>query len=363
MGFFSKKTSCLGLDIGENSIKIMEVKKAGSGYEIKQFGIVPTPQSMIEGSLVVNEKGLASVIAELGKKVKAEAPMVAVAVTGDSIIVRHLKVPVMPDRELAEAVRFEAEAQLPIPGQDVTIDFIKHKVVTEGGIKKQEIVTVAVRNDIIKKITRLVESAGFIPVIMDIEPLTLLRAISLLNPSAIPQEGSFAIVNIGSISTNISVFINEQLEFTRKMSFGGYKLTMSLANHYNQSFEEAEATKKLIDLRVNSDQENPPVLMYQKQEILLLVISELITEVDRSLEYYLAQHRGQKVTRIFLTGGGAQLKGIASLMSDELDIPVEVFNPIKYMQISKKLTSVEKDILDAGAALTEVVGLALSEVQ
>lgn len=75
--------------------------------------------------------------------------------SGENVIVRNLSVPAMPDRELAEAIRIEAEAQLPIPGKDVTIDFIKCGLTSDGTVKKQEILAVAVRNDIIKRMTRI----------------------------------------------------------------------------------------------------------------------------------------------------------------------------------------------------------------
>ncbi|MHB9094395.1 MAG: type IV pilus biogenesis protein PilM [Eubacteriales bacterium] len=319
MGLFSKKVSCIGLDIGEHTIKIMEVRPTGSGYEVINFGIALTPT---EGSAAENEQNIVSTLQKLMEKLAGNSTGVAMAVSGENIIVRDLTVPPMPDNELTEAVRYEAEALLPIPGKDVTIDFVKSDIILDGDIKKQEILIVAVRNETIDRLTRFAESVGLHPRVIDIEPLTLFRAMKKLNPGMLPSDGSYAVINIGSASTNISVFKGSRLLFTRTAGIGGQKLS----------------------------------------EILTPMIGELVTEVRRSLEYYLAQYREQKISHIFMTGGGTQQEGLTSYINSELGIPVVVFNPAQYLQVSRKIQHLEKAIIDAGAALTQVAGLALSEV-
>jgi len=362
MGLFSKKTSCLGLDIGEHGMKMLEIRSAGGGYEVAGFAVAPAPHGLMEGSTIIDEQRVVSTLQSLRDKIHLQSQKAALVVPGDNVIVRNLILPVMPDEELSEAVRFEAEAQLPIPGKDVTIDFIKGNSITDGGVKKQEVMAVAVRNEIIKRLVRIAEAVGLEPVVMDIEPLALQRAVKILNPAIIPHAGNYAIVNIGSSSTGISVFEKDMLTFTRTLGYGGNKLTMSLANHYKIPIEEAEGTKKLIDLSGESDRHGLSVLLCQKAEILLPLIGELVTEIGRSLEFYLAQHRGQSFARIFITGGGAQLKGMASYMNDRLDLPVSVFDPTEYLKLSGKVRYLEKEIQEAGSALSQVVGLALSEV-
>ena len=363
MGLFSKTVSCIGLDIGEHRMKLVEAQKAGTGYEITGYGVVPTPPGLMEGSMIIDEQGIIATLGKLVGKVQLNTPRVALAVSGENVIVRNLSVPAMPDRELAEAIRIEAEAQLPIPGKDVTIDFIKCGLTSDGTVKKQEILAVAVRNDIIKRMTRIAAAVGLEPVIIDVEPLVLQRALKILNPGIVPVDGSYAIVNIGKGSSSIAVFENDRLSFTRTLGFGGDKLSMALVNHYNMPLEEAEGTKKLIDFSGDSDQHGLTVLLYQKAEILLPVIGELVKELGRSLDYYLAQHRGQRFSKIFITGGSAQLKGLDTYMANELDLPVAVFNPTRHMQLSGKVQYLEKEIQEAGTALTQVAGLALSEVE
>lgn len=363
MGLFYRKVPCIGLDIGEHSIKVMEIRNAGKSYEIVNFGIIPTPPGVMEGNRIIDEEGAVSALRNLADRIQADGARVAMAVSGDNVVIRSISVPVMPDNELAEAVRFEAEALLPLNGHDVAIDFVKYDTVIEAGVRSQEVLIVAVRKDIISKMVSVAQAVGFEPATVDIEPFALLRAIRTLNPPLAAGNDGFAIVNIGATCTNISVFTRDRLTFTRMLGFGGHRLSSCLAEHYHTSLEDAEATKKLIDLSGESEHPGLAVLLYQKTEILVPVIDELVAEIGRSLEFYMAQHRGQNIPRLYITGGGALLKGLTSHMSEALEMPVSVFDPTEFLVLSGRVRHMEKQIRDAGTALTKVAGLALSEVE
>lgn len=333
MGLFSKKVSCIGLDIGEHLIKIMEIRKTGQGYEVVGFGIVPTPPGLIEGSAIVNEQGVVAALQNLVGSISNGSANVAMAVSGDHVIVRNLVVPVMPDDELAEAIRYEAEALLPISLSDVTIDFVKYDITEDASGRLQEILVVAVKNEAIDRLVRIGAAVGLEPTIMDIEPLALLRAIRKLDRAAISRDENCAIVNIGSSSTNISVFKHGQLAFTRTLVIGGHRLSLSLVNQGHMSMEEAEAAKRLMSLQEESDPGKPAGPNDQTTEILIPLIDELVTEISRSLEYYMAQHREQEIAQVFITGGGIRLKGLAPYINRRLGMTVRVFDPTDYLQL------------------------------
>lgn len=300
MGLFSKKISCVGLDIGDHSIKVIGLRKDTSGYEITEFLNVPTNSVT---------------------KLAVDQVHVVAAVSGDNVMVRNLTLPLMPDRELLEAVRFEAEAILPITAKDAAIDYIKYGVVSDGGIRKQEVLIVAVRNEAIRKLQAAGAAIGMEPNSVDIEPLALQRAVSRLAPGRQPAQTNYAIVHIGFSSTNISIFRGDCLFFTRTLHTGEQKLSISRDK-----------------------------------------LDELVTDIERSLEYYVAEHRGQEVARVFVTGEGARLEGLSSHMVERLNIPLEVFDPTEYFNINPKIKHTTPEIRAAGTALTLVVGLALSEV-
>lgn len=359
MAFFRKK-SCFGLDIKDQKICMIDINKSGSRYEIRSYGEAPVPQGYIEGNTVINEDGVTDILRQLAISIGAESSKIAVAVSGDNVIARNLLIPVMPDNELGEAVRFETEAQIPLPGKDVTIDFAKYNIIDDGKVKKQEVLAVAVKNEVIDRMVRIISSSGLQPVIMDIEPLVLLRAIKTLNPAGIPQDKSYAIVNIGSSSTNISVFRGDQMFFTRTLGFGIYKLSLSLAAYYNIPFEQAETAVKQAAIASESSGSEEG---HQADELLIPKINGLITEVRRSMDYYQSQNPGQEITDIFITGMGASINGLADYMNVNMEFRVSVFNPLQFLQVSAKLKNIENKIREKGPDLSQVIGLALSEAK
>lgn len=361
MVWFFRKKSCFGLDIKDQKICMIAINKSGSRYEIRNFGETPVPQGYIEGNTVINENGVTDILRQLAVNIGAKSSKIAVAVSGDNVIARNLLIPVMPDNELAEAVRFETEAQIPLPGKDVTIDFAKYNIIDDGKVKKQEVLAVAVKNEVIDRMVRVVTSSELQPTIMDIEPLVLHRAIKTLNPSGIPQDKSYAIVNIGSSSTNISVFRGDQMFFTRTLGFGIYKLSLSLAAYYNIPFEQAEIAVK--QAAIASEPSATGEAGQQADELLIPKINGLITEVRRSMEYYQSQNPGQEIADIFTTGMGASIKGLADYMNTNMEFRVSVFNPLEFLHVSGKLKKIENEIREKGPELSQVIGLALSEAK
>ncbi|WP_418792328.1 type IV pilus assembly protein PilM [Phosphitispora sp. TUW77] len=362
MGLFSKKGGIIGLDIGECTIKLIELRKSGHSYEIDNFSVIPTPEGAVSGGNIINSQSLILALQQVQQLFPRKMPRVAAAISGDSVLIRHFNMPMMPEKELAEAVKHEVEAQLPIPSKEIVVDFINVREITENGIKKNEIMAVAARNEIISNYVNIIKSIGFEPAIIDVEPLALLRTVEIAEGPE-RASGCFAIVDIGAGTTNISVFDNKVLRFTRGLTVAGNKITNTLVSHYNNTFEEAESTKKMVDLSGNVDEKGLGVLLYQKAEVMAPVISELITEVGRSLEFFMTRHRELHVDRIYISGGGALFKGFAERMSSELEMSVLVLNPVERMTVSPKLQHRENEIKQAGSALAVVVGLAVSEVE
>lgn len=360
MGLFSRKKRIAGLDIGEHSIKFAEVKKNGHGIELVNFALLPTPREAMMGGTLPEHFALASSLKQIIEICDGKAPKVAMSLSANSVLIRHFTLPDMPENEMAEAVKFEVEANLPIPISEMTVDFIKVGEATDGDVRKYEIMIVAAKNAIIQKVVESVSISGIEPVRLDIEPLALLRTVQL--DENLDLDGSFAIVNIGSSNTNISIFENSVLRFTRGVAVGGNKISSNLSNYLGISIEEAEQIKRDISLSFPVETEDTGFIADNKVESIHPVIDELFMEISRTMEFYQAKYRGQKVNKIYFCGGTASLNGLAKLASSQLYIESEILNPFKNISISSKLSAHKTKIEEAGSAMAVAVGLALSEV-
>jgi Tfp pilus assembly protein PilN len=88
------------------------------------------------------------------------------------------------------------------------------------------------------------------------------------------------------------------------------------------------------------------------------VLEKLETEISRSFDYYAFQFQGETITRLLLTGGGAQLKGIEAFFADRFDVRVGFLDPLAPIVIEDSPIFSEVDAANR-MVLTVAVGLAL----
>lgn len=361
MGLFGGKKSYIGLDIGEYSIKMVRVTKTKSGWELTNFAIVPTPKGAIDGEHIRDGQALIAAIHKAVAGIEGNELEVALSMAGPSVFIRHLTLPLMSGRELAVAVAHEAESHLPIPIPEAIVDFVKVGELMEDGVRKQEIMLVAARKRSVEQLQSLLIEAGLKPALLDVQPLALLR--TAVNLFMNKEVNGAALVDIGTSTTTVSIFEGNVLRFTRTLPTGGQRLTQALVDHYQMPVDEAEATKRLLSLSTESNNSGLSVLLHQKAQIVSVVVENMITEIRRSIEFYQSRNRGKQVSQIFVSGGGAQLQGLADYLQDALNIKVELMNPISRLQINPQLKVRSAEVNEAGASLAVVTGLAMSEVK
>lgn len=357
---FSRRRRCLGLDIGESSIKMAEVALVGPEYQLRNFGQVSLPRGAVDGEFIRDPAAVTAAIRELIAKVKGTVPKVAAAIAGQSVFIRYLTLPPMSSRELPGAVTFEAEALLPVPVQDTAMDFVKIGEVKEAGITKDEIMLVAARRNTVDQLAQVIREAGLEAALIDIEPLAMLRTACVTGAGK--AQGAVLMIEIGAATTTVAIFQDEVLRFTRTISFGGDKLNRILIEQFGLTVEEAETTRKLLAQEGLEDDAQPLLLQRQKTELLDTYAEGLLTEVRRSMEFYRSKNRDEEISKVLLSGGAAQMNGLADFVGMNLNLPVEMVNPVKYLTLSPELNSRSREINEAGSGLAVVIGLALSEV-
>lgn len=96
-------------------------------------------------------------------------------------------------------------------------------------------------------------------------------------------------------------------------------------------------------------------------EALTEPVLDVATEVRRSLDFYRRQHRNEPIDRIIVSGGSANIEGLAQLMTDETGVAAEIANPFKYMQVDDESVP-EQYLQDIGPSSVIAVGLALRDM-
>ncbi|MGA2957793.1 MAG: type IV pilus assembly protein PilM [Thermodesulfobacteriota bacterium] len=345
MGLFSKD-ELLGLDIGSNSIKAVELDWRKKTPKLKLFGMIQLPPEAIVDGAFMDSASIVDSIRSLVEGLKVKTKSVAVSISGHSVYIKTINVPNMSKEQLEESIKWEAEQQIPFDIDDVNIDFQILDV--QASPDQMPVLLVAAKKDMINDYTAVIEEAGLAPTIVDVDSFAIENAFNLNYDSAV--EEVVALVNIGASVMNINILQGGTSAFTRDISIGGRQITEEIQKRLKMTYEEAEALKvKERDAGAQSG---------EVEKIVQGTAEQLATEVRRSLEFFAASSSFGEIKKIYLSGGCARIKMLPSLIEERIGTPVEVFNP--FTKIEYNMDEYSPEYIKAVGPLAAVaVGLAL----
>ena len=118
-----KPRNLVGLDIGSHSIKIVELKHLKHGFELKNFGIAQLPPEAIVDGVIMDSAVVVESVRNLVSNLKLKNRNVSTSVSGHSLIVKKIQLPLMTEAELEEQIQWEAEQYIPFEIEEVNLDF------------------------------------------------------------------------------------------------------------------------------------------------------------------------------------------------------------------------------------------------
>jgi type IV pilus assembly protein PilM len=362
MGLFS--SSLVGLDIGSSSVKLVHLKASGKDrWALLGYAVQDLSEEAVEE---IDPDLRPAVVGEALKKAfkhsKGAGKNVVTAVSGDAVIVRYIKMPFMTKDELKNVIGFEAEQHIPLPIDQVVIDFHILGEVTEDNQKKLEVLLVAAKEEMVDEHLKMLKSAGLSPKVIDVDSFAMENAFEA-NYGQLAGE-TVALVNIGAKTTTINVVEDGVSHLTRDFSVAGNQFTKEIQREFNLSFAQAEELKRQQGQVVIESDEILLTRMPDKDdrsgrisEAVTPVLNKMLSEFRRSFDFYENSIKKRPISKVVLSGGGARLRNIEKFFADKLGLPTELGDPFKQIDIPKGM---DIDALRAAApSLMVGIGLAL----
>jgi type IV pilus assembly protein PilM len=230
----------VGIDFGSSSVKILALgRRKGSGAR----PVIATEQ------LSASEKPdeTAAKLREAIEGLHLPTKTVALSVSGPSVIMRVVEMPVMKPAELKRALPFETQRYLPFPIQDVVLDGE-----TLGSIdgKKAWVLVVACKKDLIEQRLNLAKRAGLEVGVIDVDALALANAF-LETAAAQRKSATSAAINVGALMSSVVVFKDQTPYLVRDIPWGADRLCKDVAQQLG--LEPALAKKQLAAPEVGED--------------------------------------------------------------------------------------------------------------
>lgn len=343
--FSRREKNYLSLDIGSSSVKMLEVRGSGTAINVLNASITQLPANAVQGNVVQDSESVTRVIQTFKEKHHIKATEVIASVPGPAVIVKRATFPAQSPQELEETILFEAGNFIPESLDDVNLDY---QVLNKNlGADSVEVLLVAVRKDVLNSYVTAISKAGLVPVVVDVDYFALENMFEVNYPSN--AEEVIALINIGARYSSINILKGKQSIFTSDAPVGGRELTQALVRELGLNSDQAEVVK-MKGQKERKDRKE------EIEKIIAVTTEHLLDEIQHVLSFFWTGSVEEQISAAYVSGGTAQLPGLASLMSERLQIPVEISNPFRQINISRQAD--ERFIRQNAPTLAVSVGLA-----
>ncbi len=342
-----------GIDIGEDSIKLVELRKEKTGIHLSR---VKTLKTGITPSLTRTEKEgiIEDRLNEILRDVSVGKAPLTVATPGLSAFIRYVKLPPVAPSRLQQIVGYEAQQQVPFPLEEVIWDY---QILESSGKSETNIILVAIKAEVISNLMNVMGLQGIEPSFIEHRPLAFYNCFRLNEKT----EGEVkVIVDAGARATDLSIEREGNLCWTRSIRIGGGDITGAIQKAFHISFEDAEKLKKDKGIIYLSEDEEKSAGEEDRRlwQAMRPVVEEMVAELQRSASYFHSQLEGGRIDQILLAGGCSRLRNFDLFIADQLGTEVKKLNPLKDIIYSPELLQGEELELELGVA----IGLALRSV-
>ncbi len=345
-----KPKNLVGLDIGSHFVKAVELRHHKGGYDLTNLGVAQLPPEAIVDGVIMDSAVVVESIRNLFSHLKIKNKNVATSVSGHSLIVKKIQLPLMTEEELEDQIQWEAEQYIPFEIEEVNVDFqILGPALEEEG--QMEVLLVAVKKDIINDYAAVITEAGLTPQVVDVDAFALENIFEVSYPEHLDK--TVVLVDVGASIMNINVLRNGVSTFTRDITMGGANFTEEIQKELGVSYEEAEVLKLGGHVGTLGPQD--------ALEVLRLTTENLVLEIQRSLDFFSATSAEEEIDGLFLCGGSCRIPGLAAAVEERVGVSVEILNPFRGLRWSEK--GFDPDYLEeVGPVAAVATGLALRRI-
>lgn len=342
----------LTVDIGSTGLRVAEFEYPPSGGIVMQaFEYVEYSEHLTDTNrgLVVStalQKGLGS-----GKFTATNR--CAVCISGQAAFMRFVKLPPVSEEEsrIQQIVEYEARQNVPFPIDEVIWDY----QLISGDDEELEVMFVVVKNEIVESVIHGVTAAGAHPVLVDFAPAALYN---VARANHVGDNECAMVLNIGGRSSSL-LFIEGNHLFVRTIPIAGYTITQQIAKEFGITAEEAEILKKRHGfVALGGAYEEPESEVAATiSKIVRNVMTRLHGEINRSINVYRTQQKGNKPTILYLSGGSSTMAFTNEFFQEKLRMEVNYLNPFKIVSLGEGVDI--KQLQDVAHMFPETVGMAL----
>ncbi|MFZ2024961.1 MAG: type IV pilus assembly protein PilM [Microgenomates group bacterium] len=339
--------SLLGIDIGTHSTKLIEIGIEKGVKTLLAAGSMPTPSKALSSNISSDLESIAYIIKQLIRDTGAKSDKVNIALPESQVFTRVIEVPPLSNRELTSAIQWEAEQYIPLPLDQVNMDFTVLRKADSTTTGKMEVLLIAAPKVLIERYMTILELADLTPMYAETEIVASSRAIA----ASVTNLKNVVLISIGAQTTEITILHGSVIAFTRSISAGGEALSRALSQSLDFTVVQAEEYKKTYGLQRG-------LLEGKLVTAMEPVMTTILNELKRAIAFFGEKYASDRVEAIILSGGTAKLPGVVSYITEQVAIETQIANPWVGIQKEARFSILSTE----GPTFAVAAGLAMRTV-
>ncbi len=346
MGFFGigDKNTYLGVDIGSTSIKLVEIEEQKGVPVLLTYGYAERAlKDVISGSSQEILNKVANLLKRVYEKAGVKGYKAVTALPNYSVFTSVINVPYMKKKNLQSAVRWEAKKVVPMPIDQIVLDWrIINTFKTSKGKKNYRVLLTAASKKLVKRYVEIFKQANLELLSLETESFALSR--SLLGKS----KETTMVIDISALTTDIIIIEEGVPALNRSIDVGGVTISRAISNSLHIDFQRAEQFKR--DIGIGGDSKIPSVIKD--------ILNPVIDEMKYSIKLYKEQS-DKDIEKVIISGGSAYLPHLPRFFTKVLDKRVIIGDPWSRIAYPKEIKPALQEV---APRFTVAVGLALREI-
>ncbi len=351
MATFNPKQSFVGVDIGTFGIKAVQLGLDNQRPRLMTYGYIEQATDVVKNDAATSREAAANALKTVLHEAKVSTTRAVAALPSFTVFSSIISLPLMNRKELNSAVRWEAKKFVPMPIDELVLDWklLKDTHPAPAGPaapKNLRVLITAAPKTLVRRYIDIFKAAGLQIVDLETEALALERSLIGTDPAPV------MIVDIGAMATDIAVVVDGIPLINRSIDVGGNTMTKSIAQSLNVDHGRAEQFKRDFGLSVSQSQ------VSQVPKTVEFIISSIVNEIRFVLNLYRSQGAGP-IQRIVLSGGSAFLLNLPAYLEKTLSIKTFIGDPWARVVYPVELKPALQEI---GPRFAVAIGLAMREL-
>jgi type IV pilus assembly protein PilM len=299
-----------GIDMGNKTIKIVQLEKCKNKIRIKNILSIPNLSQNPFYSKEALSENLNAVFDLIKGHLRKQK--ITIGIPNDRVLYKKIELPKMRPGELKQAILWEKRELLAQLEGEYVVDY---EVIKTHANSYEILMAASLKGEVIEYVNTA-RKFGLALEAIDIYPLSIARVFK----SSFPEH-NLAVVDIGAARTEITLFDCGKVDFTYSVPTGGDDMTKLIAKSFSLNESEAESIKK-----------NPGNYQNEVKECLTPLIHHLTLQIIRCIKYF-QQRKGEEVKTAVFTGGGGKLLGLKDYFFNETRIEVFLAHELDFPNI------------------------------